>query len=140
MVGQCKKEERIKRCETDMSICQDNFKLNHWNRVLENLIRPQLVNKFSACYIHQTFITVFISTPTNPNQRRMNPIHDHPSFSIKIYFNIILPFTAGCSKLSLSFKPSKESPVCISLFSLCAKCKAPAFLVDWMRLILTEEH
>jgi hypothetical protein len=121
-------------------ICQDNIKPNHWSRVLEKLIRPQLVNKFSACYIHQNFISVFTITLTNPIQNCMNPVHALSFFSIKIYFNITFPFTAGRSKLSPSFKPPKRSPVCIFLFSLCAKCKAHVFLLDWMSLILSQKH
>jgi hypothetical protein len=73
------------------------------NRVLlEKLTGLQLVNKFPAFYGTRRFITAFASARhcPYPEPGQSSPI----SHILNIHHNIILPFTPGLPKWSLSFR------------------------------------
>jgi hypothetical protein len=56
--------------------------------------------------------------PVVATQSQINAVHSHPSYSLQIQFNIILP----PSKLSLAFMFTYWNFVCISDRYMCATC------------------
>ena len=88
------------------------YLLTPWSSVLlENLTGFQLVKKFPAFYgarIHKC-------PPPIPILSLLDPIHTPTSHSLEIRLNIILPFTPGSPKWSLSLRFPHQTPVCASL-------------------------
>ena len=79
--------------------------------------------------------------PPVPILSQIDPVHTPTSHSLKIRLNIIIPFTPGSSKWSLSLKFPHENPVYTSPLPIRATCSAHLILFDLItRTILGEEY
>ena len=59
-----------------------------------------------------------------------------PSYFLKMYFNVILPFIPGSSKWSLSLRFSHQKPVFTLPLPICKTCPAHLILLDMMAQII----
>jgi hypothetical protein len=87
-------------------------KLIPWNRViLDKLTVPKLVKKFSAFDETRSFITAFIRN-LHMSLSCARSIHStRPSYSLKIRFNNVIPFTPRSSKCYLVDILSQMNPL-----------------------------
>jgi len=94
------------------------YLLTPCNRVfLHNLTGFQLVKKFPAFNGTRRFITAFTTACHLSILSQINPIHISTSPFLKIHLSIILPYTPGSSKWSLSFRFPHQNPVYNSALS-----------------------
>ena len=63
-----------------------------------------------------------------------------PFHFLNINFNIILPFTPGSSKWSLSFGFPNQNPACTSPLPICVTCPDPLIRLDLIILIIFVEE
>jgi hypothetical protein len=120
-----------------LTLCEKQrfmYLLAPWSTVLpEKLTGSQVVKKFHAFYGTRRLFTAFASVPPVPILRQLDPVHTPTSQFLNIHINIILPFTPGSTKWSLSLIfPHKNtvyaSPLPtyvlhappISFFSICS--------------------
>jgi hypothetical protein len=83
------------------------------NRVLlEKLTMARLVQKFTAFYAIQRFITVSTTTGCNPEQHTPSP--HLPPYFLKIKFNIIISSMCRSCERSLQFRFSDQNVMHIS--------------------------
>ena len=80
--------------------------------LLEKLMVPQSVKKF--IYRARKFITAFTGGRHLSLFLSRSVKSTAPSYFSNIHFNIILPYTSGSSKWSLSLAFSHQSPICTS--------------------------
>jgi hypothetical protein len=79
--------------------------------LLEKLTRVQVVTKFPAFYVTRRFIIAFTVSVTCPCSEPARSSHASTSHFLKINFNIILPFTRGSPKWSLTLRFPHQNPV-----------------------------
>jgi len=60
----------------------------------------------------------------------------HPSYFLKMNLNVILPFTPGSSKSSLSLRFPHQKPLFNLPLSICSTCSAHLILLDMMAKII----
>jgi hypothetical protein len=72
---------------------------------------------------------------------QLNPVYTPTSHLLKIHFNIILPYTPGSTKWSLSLRFSNQDPVYASSLPIRAICHAYIIILDFItRTIMGEEY
>jgi len=117
------------------------YLLTSCSRVLEQLTGFLLAKKFPAFYGSQRFITALMCPPHLSVLIQFDPVHTPISHFLKIHLNIILLFTPGSSKWSLSLRFPTKTLYMPLLSPICATCPAHLILPHFItQTVLGEEY